>query len=111
MGSKQRTYDDYDKSAGSSPTVTTKGLILTTAIDAHEDRYVVTADVGVAFIHADNDEDVLMKLRGKLVKLLVQLEPSMYRKYVTTGPNGEPILYVRLLKALYGLLRSPLNFV
>ena len=34
----------------------------------------------------------------------------MYRKYVTTGPNREPILYVRLLKALYGLLRSALLF-
>ena len=29
----------------------------------------------------------LMKLRGKFVELLVQLEPTMYRKYVTTGPN------------------------
>ena len=34
----------------------------------------------------------------------------MYRKYVTTGPNGEPILYVRLLKALYCLLKSALLF-
>ena len=51
-----------------------------------------------------------MKLRGKIVELLVQLEPTMYQKYVTTGPNGEPILYVRLLKALYGLLRLALLF-
>ena len=51
-----------------------------------------------------------MKLRGKIVELLVQLEPTMYRKYVTVGPNGEPILYVRLLKALYGVLRSALLF-
>ena len=34
----------------------------------------------------------------------------MCRKYVTTGPNGEPILYVRLLKALYRLLRLALLF-
>ena len=34
----------------------------------------------------------------------------MYQKYVTTGPNGEPILYVKLLKALYGLLRLVLPF-
>ena len=51
-----------------------------------------------------------MKLRGKIVELLVQLERTMYRKYVTVGPNGETILYVRLLKALYGLLRSALLF-
>ena len=65
---------------------------------------------GTAFLHADNDEEILMKLRGKILELLVQLEPTMYRKYVTVGPNGEPILYVRLLKALYGLLRSALLF-
>ena len=38
MRSKQRTYDGYDKSAGSSPTVTTKGLILTCGIDIFEGR-------------------------------------------------------------------------
>ena len=38
MGSKQRTYDGYDKSAGNSSTVTTKRLVMTTAIDAHKDR-------------------------------------------------------------------------
>ena len=67
-------------------------------------------DVGTAFLHADNDEEILMKLRGNIVELLVQLEPTMCRKYVTVGPTGEPILYVRLLKALYGLLRLALLF-
>ena len=51
-----------------------------------------------------------MKLRGKMVKLLVQLDPTIYQKYITTGPKGEPTLYVKLLKALYGLLRSALLF-
>ena len=99
MGNKQRTYDGYDKSAGSSLTVTTKELILTAAIDAFEGRKLAIVDIGTAFIHADNDEEVLMKLRGKIVELLVQLEPTMYGKYVTVGPNREPILYVRLLEA------------
>ena len=90
--------------------MTTKGLILSTAIDAYEGRQMAIVDVGTAFLHADNDEEILMKLRGKIVELLVQLEPTMYRKYVTVGSNGEPILYVRLLKALYGLLRSALLF-
>ena len=101
MGNKQRTYDGYDKSAGSSPTVTTKGLILTCGVDAFEGRKMAIVDVGTAFLHADNDEEILMKLRGKIVELLLQLEPTMYHKYVTIGPDGEPILYVRLLKALF----------
>ena len=110
MGNKQRTFDGYDKSAGSSPIVTTKGLVLTTAINAHEEQDIATVDVKTAFLHADNDKEIFMQLRGKIVELLVQLEPTMYQKYVTTGPNGEPILYVRLLKALYGLLRLTLLF-
>ena len=67
-------------------------------------------DFGTAFLQADNDVEILMKLRGKIVELLVQLEPTMYRKYITVGPNGDPILYVCLLKALYGLVRSALLF-
>ena len=51
-----------------------------------------------------------MKLRGKIVELVVPLERTMYWKYVTVGPTGEPIVYVRLLKALCGLLRSALLF-
>ena len=90
--------------------VTTRGLILTAAIDAHKGQDMATVNIATAFLHAENDEEHIMKLRGKIVKLSVQFEPSMYRKYVTTGPNGEPILYMKLLKALYGLLRSALLF-
>ena len=58
MGNKQRTYDGYDKSAGNSPTVTTKGLILTTAIVAFEGQKLAIVDIGTAFLQADNDEEV-----------------------------------------------------
>ena len=51
-----------------------------------------------------------MKLQGKTVDLSVQLELTMYRKYVTKGPKGEPILYVKLPNVLYGLLRPALLF-
>ena len=52
----------------------------------------------------------MMKLRGKMVELLVQFEPSIYGKYVTTEQNKEPILCVKLLKDLYGLLILTLLF-
>ena len=77
MGSKQRTYVGYDKSAGSSPTVTTKGLMLTCRVDNFEGQKIAIVDVGTAFLHADNDKEILMKLRCKIVELLVQLEPTM----------------------------------
>ena len=45
-----------------------------------------------------------------MVELLVQLQPELYREYVITSKNGEPMLYVKLLKALYRLLKSVLLF-
>ena len=90
--------------------MSTDGLIVTTAIDAHEGRDVATMDIPVAYLHAKNDGHIIMLLQGKMVELLVKLQPELYRKYVITGKNGEPLLYVKLLKALYGLLRSALQF-
>ena len=51
-----------------------------------------------------------MQLRGKMVDLLVALDPSLYRKHVTIGEKGKPILYVKFFEALYGLLKSALLF-
>ena len=51
IGSKQRSYDGYDKSAGSSPTVTTKGLVMTCAVDAYKEQDNAIAEGGVAFLH------------------------------------------------------------
>ena len=39
---------------------------------------------------------------------MVQIDPQMYRKHIITGSEGEPMLYVRLSKVLYGLLQSVL---
>ena len=44
-----------------------------------------------------------MLLRGRLAEMMVQVDPSMYRKYVTYLSNGQAMLYVRLSKALYGM--------
>ena len=108
VGSKQRSFDGYKKSDGASPTVSTNGLIITSAIDAHEGRDVAVMDILGAYLHALNDEFVLMCLRGKLAEMMVKVDPKLYRKYVTTSAKGEPILYVKLNKALYGLLKSAL---
>jgi hypothetical protein len=50
-----------------SPTVSTEGLMTTLAIDAKENRYVVTADVEGAYLHADMDELVIMVFEGDMV--------------------------------------------
>ena len=80
--SKQRTHDIYDKSDGSSPTVATDSIFLTGVIDAKEQRAIAILDIANAFLHAENDEKILMLLRGRLAEMMVQVDPSMYRKYV-----------------------------
>ena len=51
-----------------------------------------------------------MKFQGRLAELMVMASPQTYRKYVTTGSKGESVLFVKLQKALYGMLKSAFLF-
>jgi hypothetical protein len=84
--------------------------MITAAIEAHERRNVAVADIPGAFLSADMDEVVIMAIRGRLAELMVKAAPNIYRKFITLDANNQPILYVRLQKALYGCLRSALLF-
>ena len=109
-GSVQRTYDDYKKEDNASPTAANESLMIGSAIAAHERRDVMTCDLPGAYLHAFTDEEVIMALRGKVAELLCMVQPELYRPYVIYDKNEQPVLYVRLNKALYGLLRSALLF-
>ena len=65
IDSKQHNFDGCDKADGSSPTVSIDGLIVTTAIDVHEERYMATIDTPSAFLHAINDEHTIMLWKEK----------------------------------------------
>jgi hypothetical protein len=41
---------------------------------------------------------------------MVKVAPNLYRKYVSVDAKGSAILYVKMQKAIYGLLRSALHF-
>ena len=79
-------------------------------IATNKKRFVRCYDVPGAFLHTESDENVLMVLRGELAEMLVHTAPQIYRPYVNIDRKGTPILYVRLKKVLYGLLRSSLLF-
>ena len=98
------------KGDASSPTVSIEAVLLTAAIEASEHRDVAVVDIPNAFIQTEMEgEKVVMKLRGALAELLVKTAPELYSKY-TTDENGRTVLYVELLKALYGCLMSALLF-
>ena len=110
VGSNQRTFPGYVKSDWDSPAVTTDGVIITLTIEAHEGRDVVVAYLPNAFLNTNNSEKTLVLLKGKLAELMIQIDPQIYQQYITTSSKGEPMLHVRLSKALYVFLKSALLF-
>jgi hypothetical protein len=114
---KRRTCADGRKEqekakpgAATSPTVTLESVLITSTIEAFEGREVSVVDIPGAYLSADMDEEVIMLLRGRLTELMVKTVPNMYRKYITVDGNNQPVLYVKLQKALYGCHRSALLF-
>ena len=69
-GRKQRLYKTKEES--SSPTISIEALFLTCMIDALERRHVVTCDIPGAFMHADIDELIHIKLEGELAELFLE---------------------------------------
>ena len=74
-------------------------------IDALENRDVAVLDVPGAFMQADIDELVHVRFTGEMVRMLLQIDEQMYSEYVVTE-RGEQVMYMELLKALYGTLRA-----
>ena len=97
--------ENMPKKKKASPTVALESVYLTSVTDTKEKRDVATLDLPNAFIKINiGNEYVLMKLRGAVAELMVRVAPETHSDYVTYE-NGTPMLYVELLKYLYGLLR------
>jgi len=72
----------------------------------------MTADIPNAFVQTDTDqsgEKIIMKIRGELVDILVEVSPEIYSNYVVQE-KGQSVLYVQMLKALYGMMVSSLLY-
>ena len=81
---------------------------LISIIDAMEGQHVMTCDIPGAFMQADMDELLHVKMEGELAELLIKVDSS-YAKAVTYE-WGKPVLYTELDKALYGSLQAALLF-
>ena len=101
-GRKQR--DKYTKAETTSPTVSTDALFLTMVVDAHENRDVATADVSGAYLNAEMDDLVIIRLTGKTVDLMCRVNPE-WEKYVIYEGKTK-VLYLRCNRALYGCVKS-----
>jgi hypothetical protein len=107
-GCKQRLYKTKEDT--SAPTAAIESLMLTSTIDdAKEHRDVATVDVPGAVMQAKMDELLHMRLEGPLTMFLTKVNPEKYEKYIVYE-KGKPVIYVKLLKALYGTLQAALLF-
>ena len=105
-GSSQRAYVSKEEAA--SPTAATESIMLTGVIDAKQGRDVITLDIPNAFVQTSipqgkSDEKIIMKIRWALVDMLVEMSPETYKEHVIYD-NNKKVLYVRMLKALYGMM-------
>jgi hypothetical protein len=103
-GSMQK--DMYEKSQTASPTISTDALLISLIVDAHEQRDVAVADVVAAYLKADMNDYTLLKFMGESVDIMCKMNPK-HEEYVT-NESGKKVLYVQLLKALYGCVVSAL---
>ena len=75
-------------------------------VTAYENREHTTCDVTSAYLHADMDDFVVIKIQGQIVDILCAKNPS-YEAFVVVE-DGKRMLYMQLLKALYGCIKSAL---
>lgn len=84
----------------------TKSIFLTAVIDALEGRDdVAIIDVPGAFMQADMDELVHVRFTRKMLDLLIKIDAEMYKPCVVIE-GKERVMYVELLKALYGTVQA-----
>ena len=91
-----------------------KSTLLTAVSEAEQGQDVTTCDVPNAFIQTQVEEQdehgnwTIMKIRGILVDILCELDP-IYQEYVV-NEKEQKVLYVCIMKAIYGLLVSAMLF-
>ena len=70
----------------------------------------MTLDIPNAFVQTEvpqkkGDEKIIMKIRGSLVDMLLEISPGTYEDYVVYE-KGQKVLYVQMLMVLI-VLASP----
>jgi hypothetical protein len=90
-GRKQRIY--MSKEDTSSPTVAIESVFLSCVIDADESRDVATVGIPGAFLQADMNDVVHLRIDGEMASILANLAPSTYSPFLTFI-CGTPTLYV-----------------
>ena len=72
----------------------------------HGGDIMTLLDIPNAFVQTDvpqQGEEIVMKIQGQLIDMLIQIAPRIYNNYFVHEGKSQ-ILYLQMLKALYGML-------
>jgi len=98
----------YEKVQISSYALTIDGFFCTLVIDAKEDRDVGVSDIAGAFLKAKQRDYVIIKMRGPAVEASLRVNYEKYSPFVVIEKGGTKVIYMQLLKAMYGTLTAAL---
>ena len=102
-GCKQQLYIPTEDTT--SPTIKTEAVFLAAVIDTMENLCVAIMDVPGTFMQVDMDETVHVHFTGEMVHMLLEIDMDLYQEYITIE-QGEKVMFVKLLKALYSTLKA-----
>ena len=101
------------KEDSSSPRVATESVLLMCIVDAQENRDVTVIDIPNAFIQTrveDEADMAIIKIRGILVNILVEIAPNVYKDYVYYNKKGVKQLLVQCQNAIYRMMVASLLY-
>ncbi len=110
-GNMQRGH--VTKEELSSPTVSTKAVILTSIVNARKGRDVAVVDIPNAFIQTkvdDAKDRVINWITGVIVDWLVKVAPKVYASYVAMNSKGINSLLVECYNVIYGTMVAGLLY-
>ena len=87
-----------------------ESVLISAVVEVAEGRDVAVTDIPGTYLSAEMDDVLHMVLEGRLAKLMVIAVPEVYRNYITYDKKKASMLCLRLVKALYGCLKSALLF-
>ena len=70
---------------------------------------MAVVDIPEAYLSADINNEVHVVFRGTIAEMMVMDDPALYQPFVSYETEN-PVLYVRLHKALCGCLKIALFF-
>jgi hypothetical protein len=111
-GSTQCEYTEHNEAA--SHMAMTESHLITAVMDAKQGCNIMTADIPNAFVQTGikkkpSGNRIVIKIRGQLVNMLVNIAFQDYQDFVPMEGN-QKVLYIEMLKALYGMLQLSLLY-